>query len=31
VILKDANSLKLPDLLPGWEVPIPEIWSPVFE
>jgi Uma2 family endonuclease len=31
VTLKDGNILKLPDLLPGWEVAIPEIWSPVFE
>jgi Uma2 family endonuclease len=31
VILKDGDILKLPNLLPGWEVTIPEIWSPVFK
>jgi hypothetical protein len=29
--LKDGDILTLPDLLPGWEVAISEIWSPVFE
>ncbi|BBD62530.1 hypothetical protein NIES2109_53750 [Nostoc sp. HK-01] len=31
VILRDGDVLTLPDLLPGWEVAISEIWSPVFE
>ena len=31
VILKDGDILTLPDLLPGFEVAISEIWSPVFE
>ncbi|MEI6442736.1 MAG: Uma2 family endonuclease [Nostocales cyanobacterium ELA583] len=31
VIFKDGDILTLPDLLPGWEVAISEIWSPVFE
>ena len=30
-IFKDGDILTLPDLLPGWEVAISEIWSPVFE
>jgi Uma2 family endonuclease len=30
-ILQDGDILTLPDLLPGWEVAISEIWSPVFE
>ena len=30
-IFKDGDILTLPDLLPGWEVGISEIWSPVFE
>lgn len=31
IILKDGDILTLPDLFPGWEVAISEIWSPVFE
>ncbi|MGG6263381.1 Uma2 family endonuclease [Leptolyngbya sp. AN03gr2] len=31
VTLKDGDVLTLPDLLPGWEVQISELWSPVFE
>ncbi|MEA5578135.1 Uma2 family endonuclease [Anabaena sp. UHCC 0451] len=31
VILEDGDILTLPDLLPGFEVVISEIWSPVFE
>jgi Uma2 family endonuclease len=31
VVLRDGNVLTLPDLLPGWEVAISEVWSPVFE
>ena len=31
VIFKDGDILTLPDLLPGWEVAISEIWSPVFD
>lgn len=31
VILRDGDVLTLPDLLPGWEVAIADIWSPVFE
>ncbi|MBK1990619.1 Uma2 family endonuclease [Sphaerospermopsis aphanizomenoides BCCUSP55] len=31
VVLKDGDILTLPDLLPGFEVAISEIWSPVFE
>lgn len=30
-ILKDGDILTLPDLLPGFEVVISEIWPPVFE
>jgi Uma2 family endonuclease len=29
--LQDGDVLRVPDLLPGWEVPIAELWSPVFE
>ncbi|MGF1568621.1 MAG: Uma2 family endonuclease [Nodosilinea sp.] len=29
--LQDGDVLRVPDLLPGWEVPISELWSPVFE
>lgn len=31
VTLKDGDVLTIPDLLPGWEVQISELWSPVFE
>ena len=31
VIFKDGDILTLTDLLPGWEVAISEIWSPVFD
>lgn len=30
-VLHDDDILTVPDLLPGWEVPISEFWSPVFE
>ena len=29
-VLKDGDSLTLPDLLPGWELPIVDLWPPVF-
>ena len=31
IVLRDGDILTLPDLLPGWEVAIVELWSPVFE
>lgn len=31
VTLKDGDVLTVPDLLPGWEVQISELWSPVFD
>ena len=31
VVLKDGDSLTVPELLPGWEVAVLELWSPVFE
>lgn len=31
VILKNNDKLTLPDLLPGWELTVSEIWPPVFE
>lgn len=31
IILRDGDRLTVPDLLPGWEVPISELWPPVFE
>ncbi len=31
VQLKDGDILTLPDLLPGWQLIISELWSPVFE
>ena len=31
VVLRDGDVLTLPDLLPGWEVAVSDVWSPVFE
>jgi Uma2 family endonuclease len=31
VVLKDNDTLTLPDLLPGWELAISEFWPPEFE
>jgi len=31
LILQDGDVLTLPELLPGWEVAVADIWSPVFE
>jgi Uma2 family endonuclease len=31
IIFGDGDVLTLPDLFPGWEVAVSEIWSPVFE
>jgi Uma2 family endonuclease len=30
-IFRDGDILTLPDLFPGWEIIVSEIWSPVFE
>ncbi len=29
--LKDGDILTLPDLIPDWQLPISDLWSPVFE
>ncbi len=31
VVLTDGNTLILPQMLPGWELAISELWPPVFE
>ena len=31
LVLTNADALKIPELLPGWEIPVAEIWPPVFE
>lgn len=31
ITLKDGEVLTLPDLLPGWELPISELWPPIFD
>ncbi|MBD2021823.1 Uma2 family endonuclease [Leptolyngbya sp. FACHB-36] len=31
VILQDGDRLSLPDLLPGWEVAIADLWAPEFD
>lgn len=28
--LVDGDKLEIPDLFPGWEVPVTELWSPEF-
>ena len=30
-ILKDGDMLTIPDLFPGWELPITSLWPPVYE
>lgn len=30
-ILQDGDLLTIPELLPGWEMPVAEIWAPEFE
>lgn len=31
VVLKDGDTLTIPELLPGWELAISELWPPEFE
>ena len=31
IVLSNEDTLTLPELLPGWELSVAEIWSPVFE
>ena len=31
ITLRDGDVLTLPDLLPGWEVAIAELWAPEFD
>ena len=31
IILRDGDILTVPDLLPGWEVPIADLWPPEFD
>ncbi|NEQ39265.1 MAG: Uma2 family endonuclease [Okeania sp. SIO3I5] len=31
IVLTNEDILTIPELLPGWELPISEIWPPVFE
>jgi Uma2 family endonuclease len=31
VMLKNEDVLTLPDLLPGWELAVSDLWPPVFE
>src|SRR6266699_247144 len=30
-ILQDGDTLTIPDLFPGWELPITSLWPPVYE
>ena len=31
IVLSDGDILTIPELFPGWELPISEIWPPVFD
>jgi len=31
VVLENGDAIALPELLPGWEVPVSELWPPVFD
>ena len=31
IVFRDGETLAIPSLLPGWELPISELWPPVFE
>lgn len=31
IILRDGDALTIPDLLPGWEVKVEDLWSPEFD
>jgi Uma2 family endonuclease len=31
MVLKDGDILRVPELLPGWELPVIEVWSPEFD
>ncbi|MEA5535691.1 Uma2 family endonuclease [Crocosphaera sp. XPORK-15E] len=31
IVLKDGDVLEVPELLPGWELPVVEIWAPEFD
>jgi Uma2 family endonuclease len=31
VIYQDGDSLTLPDLFPGWEISVSDLWPPIFE
>ena len=31
LMLRNGNTLTLPDLLPGWELAVSELWPPEFE
>jgi len=31
VVLHDGDVLRVPELLPGWELPVAEVWAPEFE
>ncbi|NET39897.1 MAG: Uma2 family endonuclease, partial [Cyanothece sp. SIO1E1] len=31
VLLQDGDTLTVPELLPGWELPVSDVWAPVFD
>jgi Uma2 family endonuclease len=31
VVLRDGDIITVPELLPGWELPVADIWSPEFD
>ena len=31
VVLQEVDILAVPELLPGWQLAVSEVWAPVFE
>lgn len=31
VILQDSDTLTVPELLPGWELAVADVWAPEFD
>ena len=31
IVLKDGDVLEVPELLPGWKLPVVEVWAPEFD
>ncbi|MDJ0576848.1 MAG: Uma2 family endonuclease, partial [Xenococcaceae cyanobacterium MO_234.B1] len=31
IVLKDGDVLQVPEILPGWQLPVAEVWAPEFD